>query len=42
MRFDIPTLFSLLLLQSLALALMLPALLGWRDIIWRTWRETAL
>lgn len=31
MRFDIPTLFSLLLLQSLALALMLPALLGWRD-----------
>ena len=31
MRFDIPTLFSLLLLQSLALALMLPVLLGWRD-----------
>lgn len=31
MSFDIPTLFSLLLIQSLALALMLPVLLGWCD-----------
>ncbi|MCH7344712.1 GGDEF domain-containing protein [Pelomonas sp. CA6] len=31
MHYDIATLFSLLLIQALALALMLPLLLGWRD-----------
>ncbi len=31
MRFDVPTLFSLLLVQSTALALLLPVLLGWCD-----------
>lgn len=33
MRFDVPTLFSLMLIQSLALALLLPLLLGWCDSI---------
>lgn len=31
MRLDIPTLFSLLLIQSLAMALMLPLLMGWKQ-----------
>jgi diguanylate cyclase (GGDEF)-like protein len=31
MRFDVPTLFSLLLIQSAALAVLLPLLLGWCD-----------
>ncbi|MBO9685765.1 GGDEF domain-containing protein [Roseateles chitosanitabidus] len=31
MRFDVPTLFSLMLILSLALALLLPLLLGWGD-----------
>lgn len=31
MRFDVPTLFSLMLIQSLALAVLLPLLLGWCD-----------
>jgi diguanylate cyclase (GGDEF)-like protein len=31
MHFDIATLFSLLVIQSLALALLLPALMGWRS-----------
>lgn len=31
MRFDVPTLFSLLLILSLALAVLLPLQLGWRD-----------
>ena len=33
MRFDVPTLFSLMLIQSLALALLLPLLLGWCDSV---------
>lgn len=32
MHFDIPTLFSLLALQSLVLALALPVLMGWRQL----------
>ncbi|OWQ86803.1 hypothetical protein CDN99_18975 [Roseateles aquatilis] len=31
MRFDVPTLFSLMLIQSLSLAVLLPLLLGWCD-----------
>jgi len=33
MHFDVPTLFSLMLIQSLALALLLPLLLGWCDSV---------
>ncbi len=32
MQFDIATLFSLLVIQALALALVMPALMGWRDL----------